>query len=181
MTKTKAWEKALVEGLDRFAGQEARERVLSGMGDLPSSSEAADWVREVMARMDQGLDPATRAAVLELCGQTCLGTARIARARGVGQQFTDLVALLAFLNERHIGGGKLRLDRDVVYAVYDRCYCPRISQSTERISPTYCHCSRGWLGALFGALLGRAVEVELVSSVLAGNPVCELAIRPSAG
>lgn len=180
MTGNDAWEDGLIRNLGELGGRNARERVLSGLGKLPKSpADQAVWVREVVARMDRELDPEIRAAALEPCGRICLGQDLIARARDLQGRSADLDALLTFLNEKHIGGGHLRRKESVIYAVYDRCYCDRVTRARDRISQTYCNCSRGWLGGLFESLLGRPVQVDLLSSIIAGDPVCEFAIRPS--
>lgn len=170
----------MIRNLDVLVGQDVRGRILAGLGRLPESpADQTGWVREVVARMDRELDPGTRAAVLEPCGRICLGQDLIARARELRDKFADLDALLAFLNEKRIGGGNLHREGGIIHAVYERCYCDRVNRATDRISRTYCHCSRGWLGGLFEALLGQPVQVELLSSIIAGDSVCEFAIRPS--
>lgn len=173
-----AWQRALIEGLDLCAGHEVRKRLLCGLGEPPASLGAADWICKAVARMDCDLAPEVCAAVLARCGRTCLGEDQVERARDAGRRFADLETLLSFLNENQIGGGDLRTDGDTVYATYDRCYCPHVSASAERMSPSHCNCSRGWLGALFEALLGCGVDVELRSSILSGASSCAFVIRP---
>lgn len=94
--------------------------------------------------MDRDLDTATRAAVLEPCGRTCRGVEQVVQARDMGKQFTGLDGLLAFLTEKHIGGGGLRREGDTIYAVCDRCYCPRINPAVAPRRPTAGVRAGGW-------------------------------------
>ena len=64
-----------------------------------------------------------------------------------------------------------------IEAAYDRCYCGSVSKTREPISATYCACSCGWYRQLFETLLGTAVEVELLESIIQGSERCRFLIR----
>ena len=54
------------------------------------------------------------------------------------------------------------------------CLCPMVEgQTAEKISPTYCLCSVGYVKEMHERTLGRPVEVELVDSVLRGGKRCK--------
>lgn len=56
-----------------------------------------------------------------------------------------------------------------------RCYCSMV-RVTEKMSTTYCHCSKGFVKKFWEAVLGRPVDVELVKSVVSGADECEFKI-----
>jgi predicted hydrocarbon binding protein len=60
------------------------------------------------------------------------------------------------------------------------CHCPRIRdvlKSPETISTTYCYCGAGYYKGIWEEILQQPVEVELLESVLRGDPVCKVAIH----
>jgi hypothetical protein len=60
------------------------------------------------------------------------------------------------------------------------CHCPRVRdalKSGETLSPTYCYCGAGYYKGIWEEILGQAVEVELLESVLNGDEVCKVAIH----
>jgi hypothetical protein len=63
---------------------------------------------------------------------------------------------------------------------YHYCHCPRIRSVVlddgEGISATYCYCGGGFYKSNWERVIGRAVEVELVESVLKGDDVCKFRI-----
>ena len=60
------------------------------------------------------------------------------------------------------------------------CHCPRVRDALKtkvEISPTYCYCGGGFYKGIWEEILGEPVQVELLSSVLAGDDTCSFAIR----
>lgn len=60
------------------------------------------------------------------------------------------------------------------------CHCPRIRevlQSEKTISPTYCYCGAGYYQGIWQEIVQQPVEVEVLASVLQGDPVCSIAIH----
>ena len=59
------------------------------------------------------------------------------------------------------------------------CHCPRIRdilKSDEKLSATYCYCGAGFYKGMWEEILQQPLEVELLQSVLKGDPVCQVAI-----
>jgi hypothetical protein len=60
------------------------------------------------------------------------------------------------------------------------CHCPRIRevlQSRETLSPTYCYCGAGYYQAIWQEIAQQPVEVEVLASVLRGDPVCTIVVH----
>ncbi len=60
------------------------------------------------------------------------------------------------------------------------CHCPRVRDAVsagEQISPTYCYCGAGYYKAMWETILDQPVQVEIISSVLAGDETCTVAIH----
>ena len=59
------------------------------------------------------------------------------------------------------------------------CHCPRIRdilKSEETLLTTYCYCGAGFYQSMWEEILQQPLEVELLQSVLKGDPVCQVAI-----
>ena len=95
------------------------------------------------------------------------------------EESKSVKGLLARLNERGIGGGRLKLkDRNTIVGSYDWCYCGRVKQTQQPFpTDTYCHCSAGWYKSLFEAAFDKPVKVKLKKSIIQGADSCEFEIE----
>ena len=60
------------------------------------------------------------------------------------------------------------------------CHCPRIRevlQSEQTLSPTYCYCGAGYYQGIWQEIVQQPIEVEVLASVLQGDPVCTIAVH----
>ena len=63
-------------------------------------------------------------------------------------------------------------------AIY--CHCPRVCKAAttrEGLSASYCYCGAGYYKVIWETILSRPVEVNVISSVLAGDDTCTIAIH----
>ncbi|HWQ96522.1 MAG TPA: hypothetical protein VN538_00315 [Clostridia bacterium] len=64
---------------------------------------------------------------------------------------------------------------------YYACHCPFVREAILRgepeISGNWCYCSGGFVKYPYEVILGRELRVELLQSVLKGDPVCRFAIH----
>ncbi|MBC8367536.1 hypothetical protein H8E52_09005 [bacterium] len=63
------------------------------------------------------------------------------------------------------------------------CHCPRVHEASETpglLADLYCYCGAGFYQGIWETILGHPVRVELLSSVLRGDEVCQVAIYLSA-
>jgi predicted hydrocarbon binding protein len=60
------------------------------------------------------------------------------------------------------------------------CHCPRVREAIGdevRLPEVYCYCGAGFYKHLWEEILQQPVQVEVLSSVLAGDDVCSIAIH----
>lgn len=132
------------------------------------------WLKTLMEKMDAHLDEASRVRLMEECGRAC---ARRGAAAGLSKAAGgDLNKLVAAIGS-HVGAENIKREGDTVRLRYTKCYCPLVSSGPEKLSGTYCNCSRGWALEVFGAVTGKPVKVEMLSSIKRGDAVCEFLIR----
>ncbi len=144
---------------------------------LTTQQQKALCIQKMMKMLDQNTDPKTRRMIMESCGRHCIGSNILQKARRIQQKARNLDDLLNGLNEAHIGGGHLKREGNLIYGIYDRCFCGSVSKTKEPFSDTYCQCTCGWYRQLFELLLEKPVEVELLSSIIQGHDHCRITIR----
>lgn len=133
-----------------------------------------EWVSALMATLDSQLDEAGRRAVMESCGRAC---ARRGAGAALGKAAQgDIDKLVAAIGQS-VGKENVRREGNVVHLRYAKCYCPLVSAGPERLSKTYCNCSRGWAMEVFESATGKKASVELVSSIKRGDADCRFVIR----
>jgi hypothetical protein len=100
---------------------------------------------------------------------------------------TTLDAFIARL-QTHVGEENAYRQGDTVFLNYvgnpdglkvadGYCLCPLVEDGPEDLSPTYCHCSVGYVGFMFERAIGRPVRVELLESLRGGGKSCRFAVR----
>ncbi len=132
------------------------------------------WVRNLIAGLDEYIDPETRTLILERCGRDCITGKMIERAREVYSESEDLKDFL----RRYSGvNSHLHVEKGSVYLIYPKCYCPTVKDiPAGQLSATYCDCSMGWAKALFEGGTGRQVEVAREASIINGDRECRFRI-----
>jgi hypothetical protein len=160
-------------------------------GDYPHATPfeervgfAKTWTGRFMRVLDEHLDEKTRRGLMEANGRACAmgayGPPDPAKTIGVD----ELVAGLA----KYVGPENARREGDVVFFNYERnpsglriadgyCLCPLVEDGPADLSPTYCHCSVGYVAYLFERNIGRPVRVELLESLRGGGKACRFAVH----
>jgi len=131
------------------------------------------WIGTLIDNLDRLVDEKARIEVLENCGRTCIPRNFIMKVQGCKNSSKDIDEFLGKLNKIW---SYLQRDGDNIYVVYEKCYCSLVKAYPDKLSPTFCNCSRGWLKELFESVLERSVEVVLEKSVRQGNDVCKFRI-----
>jgi hypothetical protein len=76
-------------------------------------------------------------------------------------------------------------ERDPRLKRYYACHCPlvrtAIRDGRPKIPSTFCHCSAGFTKVAYDVIFGEPVEIEMLESVLNGDPRCRFAIKIPAG
>jgi predicted hydrocarbon binding protein len=146
---------------------------------MMSEELARSWLEALVAGLAGEVDEETRARLMQRCGRACAehhGSIEVVQAlrRDVG----ELDELLDRLNQ--LDGfwcGMWQRDGTSVRSVCEVCGCPLVRAGWVELSPTLCHCSRGWAAAVFEIALGGPVQVELRQAIGRGDPVCEFVVR----
>jgi hypothetical protein len=183
--------KEIGENVERFVGKIMRNRVMEGSEQISSStskSKIAKWVKEAMEKLDTQVDEKIRVQIMENCGYNCsvVNKRIIEKAKNRRKKYNNIDEFLEAEQRNPLTGTRLERNGNILYQFYTpqsytrpmRCYCSllRSLPNDEKVSLTYCYCSKGFVREFWKNILKRPVKVELIQSVVSGAPECKFAI-----
>jgi predicted hydrocarbon binding protein len=132
------------------------------------------WIESLMGMLDKNVDEKTRIEVMEACGRRCIPQSFIRSAQACKEESKDNEDFLSRLGKtwKH-----LKKEGKKVYVIYEKCYCPLVKDHPEKLSPTFCNCSRGWIKELFESVLEGPVEVKMLTTIAKGDKICKFEVR----
>jgi predicted hydrocarbon binding protein len=178
--------------IERFAGKEVKERFLEGFDVISKTSDKrniAEWMKNAVDRLDKMVEEETRVKIMENCGYNCaaVNSKVLERAKKRRERYDGLKEFLEAEQKKPPTGTRIDWRGDVLHHYYTpraftrpmRCYCGlmRALPEDETVSPTYCHCSKGFVQKYWEAILGRPVRVELKQSAIAGADECKFTVH----
>ena len=125
----------------------------------------------------EGLDEETRLGIMERCGEACAEVGDLAVAKKIAEETDDVDEIVARANDEILWCGEWTREGNEISAVCDYCGCPLVRQGIVKLTGTFCYCSRGWVRAIFEALLKRLVKVELEKAIGLGDDVCKYTVH----
>jgi effector-binding domain-containing protein len=201
------WLQGLESGLYRHAGEKVRQQVMEGSDHLQVDSpiqERLSWICGALERLDQDVtDHQTRCWIMNGCAHR-FPRARIEKMRAIYQESQDIDALLEVMRaDTSVGGSSWYAhpvrEGNIIHNYNDpgdpqgyeqaqtemdqriaACFCP-IGQAAMKtgfaLSQTFCNCSAGYTRQLWEGIFQQPVRVEIVESVLRGDPRCRFEIH----
>ncbi len=178
---------ALEKIIEQFAGREVMKRVMEGSEDIFEKTDAkkkARWMQGAMERLDKLVDEETRFKIMENCGFNCakMNKGAIEEAVARRKKFKTVDEFIDAEQKTPTRGTRLAREGNVLYQYYTpqsygvRCYCEMVAAAEGEVSPTYCHCSKGFVKTLWETVLEKPVNVEFVQSAISGANECKFAI-----
>lgn len=174
--------------IERFVREEVMKKVMEKSEEITEKTDAekkASWMKGAMERLDQLVGEETKFRIMENCGFNCAEMNRGAIEEAVARRknFKTVDQFLEAEQKKPMKGTRLVREGSLLYQFYTpqsfgvRCYCEMVAAAEGRVSPTYCHCSKGFVMKLWEAVLKRPVEVEFVQSVISGAEECKFVIH----
>jgi predicted hydrocarbon binding protein len=177
--------------IEKFAGKSVRERVMEGSDEISPNTDkvkVAEWVKDAMDRLDKATGKKVRTQIMENCGYNCSAVNKgvIERAKARRKKYKTVDEFLKAEQLNPMTGTRLEKKGDVLHQFYTprlytrpmRCYCSLLRSLPEdqKVSLTYCHCSKGFVKKFWEGVLEREVKVEIIKSAVSGAMECEFAI-----
>jgi effector-binding domain-containing protein len=203
------WNKKLADGVARVLGTEALASVMEGSQNLgieTSLEERFDWVRGMLARLDNLTDEFQKWDIISGCahifpvGQIDKLTVVFNETKSrTGDPLRAVDAVIAFMEEDPgwIEAGlrdgytiftakKPRDPKAYAEAQSDLerrqayCFCPLVRDKMDQGMPVdFCNCGSGWVRQQWEGATGKPVSIDIVKSVLRGDEKCEFAVHLS--
>jgi len=182
---------ALEKNVEFLAGETIGKKVMEGSEEITEKTDKrkiAEWVKDAMGKLDALVDEKTRVQIMENCGYNCAEVNRrvIERAKVRRKKFKSIDEFLEAEERKPMVGTRLAREGKILYQFYTpraftrpmRCYCALLRglPDNEKVSATYCHCSKGFVKKFWENILERPVKVELMQSAVNGDSECKFAI-----
>jgi hypothetical protein len=183
---------AMERCLEEAAGKSIAAKVMEGSEQITEKTgkkKTALWVKNAMERLDALTDRETREKAMQNCGYNCAkkNYRVIERAVARRKKFVSADDFLMAEEKNPPKGTKLAREGNIVYQTYTpqtftrpmRCYCSLLRQLPieDKVSITYCNCSRGFVEKYWEAVLQKSVKVDLLKSAISGAEECTFAIH----
>jgi predicted hydrocarbon binding protein len=136
----------------------------------------ASYLNKVMMNIEDKIGSNQLRMIMEKCGMECIGKSVLEKAKNIYKKNSSIDTFIDELNKNHIGGGYLKLNGNIIEAVYDKCYCGSVSKTRQTVSINYCYCSTGWYKRLFEEIFDKEVKVEIMQSIINGADSCKFNI-----
>ena len=185
--------KKLIARLEEKAGTEECAKFLNrGLRDRYEESRKPDREKFLKSQnIDQFLEQKRRDFVMEL--ETHLKSNTLFFTQEINKEVLEYVKA-----NPHIESGVREGDKIIVEKIphmakeflaekdeqkrrYYYCHCPWVKEafreSNQPISPVFCNCSAGFYRAYWEIVFDEPVQVDVLQSLLRGDPVCRFAVR----
>jgi len=174
--------------IEQFSGEEVMKNVMKGSEDIFEKTDAkkkASWMKGAMERLDKLVDEGTRFRIMENCGYNCakMNSRALEEAVARRKKFKTTDGFIEAEQKTPAKGTRLSREGNILYQYYTpqsygvKCYCEMVQAAEGQVSPTYCHCSKGFVKKLWEAVLEKPVDVELIQSAISGASECKFAIH----
>jgi len=184
--------KSLEKNIESLAGEAVSKKVMEGSEEITEKTDKrkiAEWVKDAMGRLDALANEKIRVQIMENCGYNCAEVNRkfVERAKARRKKFKTVDEFLEAEQRKPMTGTRLVREGKILYQFYTpraftrpmRCYCALLRglPDDEKVSVTYCHCSKGFVKKFWENVLERPVRVELVQSAVSGASECKFTIH----
>lgn len=146
---------------------------------VKKGEDKAELTMMTMSRLEHVFDEESRVRIMERCGRQCCGPTHQKVRKALFQESSSLEEFLDKLNELEGGKAHYRItEQGAIIVEYPTCQCGQVREAVKRFpSHTYCMCSVGFNKELFETVLGRKVDVILVTSAICDGGPCRLVVR----
>ncbi|MBP1607915.1 MAG: hypothetical protein H6Q04_150 [Acidobacteria bacterium] len=147
------------------------------------------WAVRFFREFDANLDAPTRKKIMMANGKACLLAWQKETNQQASTQPMTLERLAQLIKEKK--SPDYQIEGNVIYFQFssaaetglpspeNHCLCPMVENKPTGLSPTFCLCSLGYVKEMHEQMFKKPIEVELLTSVLRGDPRCKFKITVS--
>lgn len=97
------------------------------------------------------------------------------KLKDIYEKEKDIRVFVEKANALHLGFS-LQQDGESLSLIYPQCYCSCVKRISAPLPAVWCYCTLRYTKRLFAYVFGKEVQVELLSSIKQGDPVCRIRI-----
>ena len=150
-------------------------KIISGDAGASAAEDNATWVKSTMRRLEGRFDPATVKQIRMNC--QC-GYGMDEKIALVQELMDSSSSLEEFANLDKAKAAGLSCADGELYLQFPFCPCPMLAEVDKLDTFAWCQCTTGYSKVLFEKVFGCEVDVELLLSIKAGDPICRMKIVP---
>lgn len=161
----------------KFGGGDLARKIAFGV-PLPrgaSDAEKAAWVLHITRELEGNFGEETIKAIRTGCH--CRDRLEEMKA-WLGGLYREASGIEGFVAKVNAHGAGWYIEDGAVYTKFLDCECYMLRAVDGLESKTWCYCTLGYTKALFGAVFGHEVEVELVHTIKMGHDFCLVKVTP---
>ena len=193
MAKTKHGMLVVLEkNTEVLAGKQIAKKVMEGSEKITEKTDKkkiAEWVKQAIDKLDALVSEDAKIRIMENCGYNCANVNKkvIQRAKARLSKFRSMDEFLAAEQRKPMSGTRLVREGNTLTQFYTpraftrpmRCYCSlfRGLPDNEKVSSTYCNCSKGFVKKFWEGVFEKPVKVDLVQSAISGASECKFVIE----
>ncbi|MFX1316166.1 MAG: hypothetical protein ACFE9T_09905 [Promethearchaeota archaeon] len=194
------WDDRLKKNLDRVLGKKVRKEVMEGREDLfnleSSMDSRAQWIKNVMARIDKVSNNNQKYEILSKCAHD-FSQKRIDKLKAIYEKNNNIDEVLKEMHKDYTWYENPIRKGNIIYVdkiPYNQdgykkaesteekrrnyCHCPLVREHFDSgISPTFCNCSAGWYRQQWEGILGIPIQIDVLKSLVKGDDYCKFAIH----
>ncbi len=172
------------------SSKQVQEPVKESKVKKPRSQERIEftekWVVRFFNVLDENIDEAAKKKLMMANGRSCLLAWQKETNQQIRKEPVTLEQFAARVKEQKAPA--YEISGNVIYFQYtsaaetglpspdNHCLCPMVETKPAGLSPTFCNCSLGYVKEMHEQIFQKPVNVELLSSVLRGDPRCRFKI-----
>ncbi|MEM0448640.1 MAG: DUF6144 family protein [Methanomassiliicoccales archaeon] len=147
--------------------------------EAKKGEERAELTLLTMERLERAFDEESRVRIMERCGRQCFGPTHQKVRKALFHESSSLEEFLDKLNDLEGGKAHYRItEQGAIIIEYPSCRCGQVRESQKRFpNHTYCMCGVGFNKELFETVLGRKVDIILVTSAICDGGPCRFVVR----
>ncbi len=183
---------AMEKCLEEVAGKSVTSKIMENSEQITEKTDKkkiAEWTKNAVERLDALVDEKTRVQVMQNCGYNCAekNHKMIERAVARRKKYSSTDDFLAAEQQKPMRGTKIERKGNTIYQYYTpktftrpmRCYCSlfRGLPADQKVSLTFCNCSKGFVEKYWQEILQKPVKVDLLQSAISGAEECKFAIH----
>jgi hypothetical protein len=131
------------------------------------------WLTAWLGNIKKDLPEAEKVQLIEDNGRAC---AERGGSLAWAKSFNGDIDKFLTEMRKEIGANNASRDGNKISLIYEKCFCPLVADIKEPLPADYCLCTQGWTKAVYGAIAGKEVKVDLKSSIKRGNPTCRIEV-----